>query len=81
MKKQQASPGRNSNNKSMNKNASHVTNAVTPQFFLYTRLNENETKSLRKAESNRDEKKVLAKIFGLKSILNVTPLESPTKVD
>jgi len=65
----------------MNKNASHITSVATPQFFLYTRLNENQTKSLRKAESNIDEKKVLAQIFGLKSILNVAPGESPTKVD
>jgi hypothetical protein len=44
-------------------------------------LNENQTKSLRKAVSNRDEKRVLAEIFGLKSILNVAPNESPNKVE
>jgi|AACY02.8.fsa_nt_gi hypothetical protein len=54
---------------------------TTPTFFLYSRLNENQTKSLRKAHSNRDEKRVLAEIFGLKSILNVAPNESPNKVE
>ncbi len=36
------------------------------QFFLYTpKLNENATKNLKKASTNKEEREVLAKIFGL----------------
>jgi Cys-tRNA synthase (O-phospho-L-seryl-tRNA:Cys-tRNA synthase) len=34
-------------------------------FFLYEKLNENETKNLRKSPSLSEEKKVLAEVFGL----------------
>ena len=37
------------------------------QFFLYTKLNENETKNLRKATTNKEERKVLATIFNLQT--------------
>lgn len=31
-----------------------------PDFFLYTTLNQNQTKDLRKAATNRDERKIIA---------------------
>ncbi len=37
------------------------------QFFLYTKLNENDTKTLRKAATNKDERKVLSNIFSLQT--------------
>ena len=52
-----------------------------PTFFLYTKLNQNETKNLRKAKTNTEERKALAQIFKLDSILNVAPGESPSKVE
>jgi hypothetical protein len=52
-----------------------------PEFFLYTKLNQNETKNLRKAKTNTEERRALAQIFKLESILNVTPGESPSKVE
>lgn len=40
--------------------------AIETQFFLYThKLNENATKNLRKAQTNKEERQVLAQIFGL----------------
>ena len=54
---------------------------TTRQFFLYTKLNQNQTKSLKKAGTNVNERRVLAEIFNLKSIVNVTPNESPSKVE
>ncbi len=42
---------------------------MASHFFLYTKLGQNETKNLKKAATNRDERKVLAQIFGLQSIL------------
>ena len=50
-------------------------------FFLYTKLNQNQTKSLKKAGTNAGERRVLAEIFNLKSIVNVTPNESPSKIE
>ncbi len=39
---------------------------IETQFFLYTpKLNENATKNLRKAQTNKEERQVLALIFGL----------------
>jgi len=35
------------------------------RFFLYTKLNQNETKALRKAATNTEERRQLAKIFKL----------------
>lgn len=52
-----------------------------PTFYLYTRLNENQTKSLRKAGSNRDEKRVLATVFGLKGLYGLAPGVTPNKVE
>lgn len=54
-----------------------------PQFFLYTQLNQNETKNLRKAETNYEERRCLAQIFKLKSIAEVNEQTGgePTKVD
>ena len=52
-----------------------------PKFFLYTKLNQNETKNLKKAKTNTEERRALAQIFDLKSILNVAPGESPNKVE
>ena len=54
---------------------------VRQQFFLYTKLNQNQTKSLKKAGTNAGERRVLAEIFNLKSVVNVTPNESPSKVE
>lgn len=42
---------------------------MSTHFFLYTKLGQNETKNLKKAATNRDERKVLAQIFGLQSLL------------
>jgi len=50
-------------------------------FFLYTKLNQNQTKSLKKAGTNANERRVLAEIFDLKSVVNVSPSETPSKVD
>ena len=50
-------------------------------FFLYTRLNQNETKNLRKAQTNTEERRALAQIFGLKTILATAPNEHPSKVE
>lgn len=43
---------------------------MATQFFLYTKIGQNETKNLKKAPTNRDERRVLAQIFGLQSILS-----------
>jgi len=51
------------------------------QFFLYTKLNQNQTKSLKKAGTNSGERRVLAEIFDLKSIVNVTSNSFPSKVE
>ena len=40
----------------------------SPDFFLYTTLNQNQTKDLRKAVTNKGERKCLANIFGLNAI-------------
>lgn len=37
------------------------------KFFLYTKLNENETKTLRKAQTNKEERRILANIFNLQT--------------
>jgi len=55
--------------------------ARKPEFFLYTRLGQNETKNLKKAGTNRDERRVLAQIFDLKSLTNEQPYETPDKVE
>jgi len=39
-----------------------------PDFFLYTTLNQNQTKDLRKAKTNREERLVLSQIFELNAI-------------
>jgi len=52
-----------------------------PRFFLYTKLNQNQTKSLKKVGTNVGERRVLAEIFSLKTITNVAPNESPSKVE
>lgn len=44
-------------------------------------MNQNQTKSLKKAGTNVAERRVLAEIFNLKSITNLTPNESPSKVE
>lgn len=41
-----------------------------PEFFLYTKLGQNETKNLRKAATNKAERKVLAQIFDLQEALD-----------
>lgn len=62
--------------------SSLISNAPRkPEFFLYTRLGQNETKNLKKAATNRDERKVLAQIFGLKTLMSNAPYESPDKVE
>jgi len=62
-------------------NSSTLSGFKKPEFYLYTKLNQNETKTLRKAQNNHEERKVLAQIFGLKSILTVAPGETPSKVE
>ena len=52
-----------------------------PEFFLYTRLGQNETKNLKKAATNRDERKVLAQIFNLKTLTSDAPYESLDKIE
>ena len=59
--------------------ASSALTDTKQQFFLYTKLNQNQTKSLKKAGTNQGERRVLAEIFNLKSIVNVAPNESPSK--
>jgi len=39
-----------------------------PDLFLYTTLNQNQTKDLRKSATNRDERKILNQIFNLNAI-------------
>ena len=60
---------------------SHMTNQYeVPDFFLYTTLNQNQTKDLRKAETNREERKVLATIFNLNTIRR-SPTQEINRVD
>jgi hypothetical protein len=51
-----------------------------PDFFLYTTLNQNQTKDLRKARTNREERLVLSQIFELNAIPK-TPNHQINKVD
>lgn len=52
----------------MKNNAASVSSiGHLPEFFLYTKLGQNETKSLKKAGTNKQERIVLADIFELKS--------------
>ena len=51
-----------------------------PDFFLYTTLNQNQTKDLRKSKTNVEERKVLNNIFGLNAIPK-TPGAEVNKVD
>ena len=44
-------------------------------------MNQNETKNLRKAQTNTEERRALAQIFGLKTVLSIAPNESPSKVE
>ena len=65
---------------SLNQNSSQFSNQIrVPEFFLYTKLGQNETKSLRKAPTNKAERKVLAQIFHLNSLLN--PSAPPNKIE
>lgn len=51
---------------------------MATHFYLYTKLGQNETKNLKKAATNRDERKVLAQIFGLQSMLTD---DAPDKIE
>lgn len=51
-----------------------------PDFFLYTTLNQNQTKDLRKAKTNKEERLCLASIFKLNAIKNA-PGDIINKVD
>lgn len=51
-----------------------------PDCFLYTTLNQNQTKDLRKSATNRDERKTLNSIFGLNAIRR-SPNQEVNKVD
>lgn len=54
----------------MDKNNSHAASGPRhPIFFLYTKLGQNETKKLKKAPTNRQERQVLAEIFDLPSAM------------
>lgn len=44
-----------------------------PEFFLYTTLGQNETKHLKKARTNRDERSLLASIFNLNTLQDEAP--------
>lgn len=37
------------------------------QFFLFTKLNENDTKNLKKATTNKEERHILSNIFNLQT--------------
>ena len=52
-----------------------------PEFFLYTKLGQNETKNLKKAQTNRDERKVLAQIFGLKTLAGDASFDAADPVE
>lgn len=52
-----------------------------PDFFLYTKLNQNDTKALKKAGTNVEERRQLATIFKLKTITDTDPNKQPSKVD
>lgn len=52
--------------------------ARLPEFFLYTKMGQNETKNLKKAQTNREERKVLAQIFKLNSLMGP---DSPDQVE
>ena len=51
-----------------------------PEVFLYTTLNQNQTKDIRKAQTNREERKILAQIFNLNAIKK-SPNDEINKVD
>ena len=51
-----------------------------PEFFLYTTLNQNQTKDLRKSATNREERKTLNSIFKLNAIRK-SPNDEVNKVD
>ena len=51
-----------------------------PEFFLYTTLNQNQTKDLRKAKSNMEERRVLSQIFNLNA-LKKKPSDNVSKLD
>jgi hypothetical protein len=73
--KQQASNG------TARSNTSGVHGMRKPEFFLYTKLGQNETKNLKKAATNRDERKVLATIFGLKTLTGDNAFDAPDQVE
>jgi hypothetical protein len=60
--------------------ASYKEALEVPDFFLYTTLNQNQTKDLRKATTNKEERKVLAQIFTLNAIMK-TPSDEINRVD
>lgn len=49
--------------------AAHANQQNYPVFYLYTLLGQNETKRLKKAQTNRLERQVLAEIFDLPASL------------
>ena len=48
---------------------------------MYTKLNQNETKSLRKAGTNTEERRQLAQIFKLSTITATDPVSEPAKTE
>ena len=46
--------------KSVRSGASSSQGIEIPEVFLYTTLNQNQTKDIRKAQTNREERKILA---------------------
>jgi hypothetical protein len=46
--------------KSQHSGASSSRGIDIPEVFLYTTLNQNQTKDMRKAQTNREERKILA---------------------
>ena len=50
-----------------------MSEAFDPKdFYLYTKLNENDTKNLRKAKTKAEERKILADVFGVDVATNKT---------
>ena len=61
-------------------NVSSSSKLVVPDFFLYTTLNQNQTKDLRKSGSNREQRLALNHIFNLGAIKR-SPSDPSNKVD
>lgn len=52
-----------------------------PEFFLYTKLNQNDTKTLKKSKTNTEERRTLAQIFNLSTINECSPTQTPNNIE